>query len=103
MERICSSGSKFFPLREVSILKRDVIVENHCLIQLSPFDVFNFFSIMTTPLSVTDNYELYSLVLLISRQSKFMAHAFSLSLNSYELFPHPFLHITFTSVVRMLK
>ena len=27
------SGSKFFPLREVSILKRDVIVQNHCLIQ----------------------------------------------------------------------
>ena len=26
-------GSKFFPLREVLILKRDVIVENHCLIQ----------------------------------------------------------------------
>ena len=27
------SGSKFFPLREVPILKRDVIEENHCLVQ----------------------------------------------------------------------
>ena len=27
------SGSKFFPFREVSILKRDSIEENHCLIQ----------------------------------------------------------------------
>ena len=27
------SGSKFFPLREVPILKRDSIEENHCLIQ----------------------------------------------------------------------
>ena len=26
-------------LREVPILKRDVIVENHFLLQLSPFDV----------------------------------------------------------------
>ena len=35
-ERICSqspSGSKFFPFREVPILKRDAIEENHCLIQ----------------------------------------------------------------------
>ena len=27
------SGSKFFPLREVPILKRDAVEENHCLIQ----------------------------------------------------------------------
>ena len=27
------SGSKFFPLREVPILKTDAIEENHCLIQ----------------------------------------------------------------------
>ena len=27
------SGSKFFPLREVPILKRDAIEENYCLIQ----------------------------------------------------------------------
>ena len=27
------SGSKFFPLREVPILKRDVSEETHCLIQ----------------------------------------------------------------------
>ena len=31
--------SKFFPLREVPILKRDAIEENHCLIQWSPFGV----------------------------------------------------------------
>ena len=44
------SGSKFFPLREVPILKRDTIEENHCLIQWSPFDGRNFFSILATPL-----------------------------------------------------
>ena len=27
------SGRKFFPLREVPILKRDAIEEKHCLIQ----------------------------------------------------------------------
>ena len=27
------SGIKFFPVREVPILKMDIIVENHCLIQ----------------------------------------------------------------------
>ena len=27
------SGSKFFPLREVPILKSDAIEENHCLIE----------------------------------------------------------------------
>ena len=27
------SGSKFFPVREVHILKRDAVDENHCLIQ----------------------------------------------------------------------
>ena len=27
------SGSKFFPLREILILKRDAIEENHCFIQ----------------------------------------------------------------------
>ena len=38
-ERICSlweqilKGSKFFPFEEVSILKRDIIEENHCLIE----------------------------------------------------------------------
>ena len=41
--------SLFFPLREVPILKRDTIEENHCLIQESPFDVRNFFSILATP------------------------------------------------------
>ena len=48
-------GNKFFPLQEVSILKRDEIEENHCLVQYSPFDVRNFFSILTTPL--LDVYE----------------------------------------------
>ena len=43
-------GSKFLSLREVPILKRDTIEENHCLFQLSPFDVRNFFSELTTPL-----------------------------------------------------
>ena len=28
-----NNGSKFFPLREVSILKGDAIEENHCLAQ----------------------------------------------------------------------
>ena len=46
------SGSKFFPLREVPILKRDAIGENHCLILLSPFDVRNFFSVLATPLGI---------------------------------------------------
>ena len=44
------SGRKFFPSRVVSILKRDEIVENHCLIQYSPFDVRNVFSVLATPL-----------------------------------------------------
>ena len=44
------SGSKFFPLRVVPILKRDAIEVNHCLVQYSPFDVRNFFSILATPL-----------------------------------------------------
>ena len=49
-ERIRSSGSKFFPLREVPISKRDIIVENHCLIQRYPFDVRNFFKVLATSL-----------------------------------------------------
>ena len=49
-KEFASSGSKFFPLREFLILKRDIIVENHCLIQWSSFDVQNFFSISATPL-----------------------------------------------------
>ena len=44
------SGSKFFPLREVPILKRDAIEENHCLVRLSPFDAHSFFSVLATPL-----------------------------------------------------
>ena len=27
------SGNKFFPLKEVPVMKRDAIEENHCLIQ----------------------------------------------------------------------
>ena len=41
---------KFFPLRVVPILKRDAIEVNHCLVQYSPFDVRNFFSILAKPL-----------------------------------------------------
>ena len=32
-KQFAPSGSKFFPVREVLILKRDAIEENHCLIQ----------------------------------------------------------------------
>ena len=32
-KEIAPSGSKFFPLREVPILKRDTIEADHCLIQ----------------------------------------------------------------------
>ena len=45
--------SKFFPLKEVPILKSDAIEENHFLIQLSPFDVHNLFSILVTLLDPT--------------------------------------------------
>ena len=31
-------------------MKKDAIEENHCWIQLSPFDVRNFFSVLTTSL-----------------------------------------------------
>ena len=41
---------KIFPLREVPIMKREVIVENHCLIKQSPCDVRNFFSVLATSL-----------------------------------------------------
>ena len=51
------SRSKFFPLREVPILKRDVIEENHCLIQKSPFGVGSFFSILAMPLIAVDSYD----------------------------------------------
>ena len=40
-------GSKFFSLREIPILKWGTIRENHCLTRLSPFDVRNFFSILS--------------------------------------------------------
>ena len=33
MKEFAPSGSKFFPLREVPILKREAIEENHWLIQ----------------------------------------------------------------------
>ena len=49
--RNCSERKKFAPSGEVPILKRDVIVENHCLIQWSPFDVRDFFSVLATPLA----------------------------------------------------
>ena len=37
-------------LREVPILKREAIEENHCLIQRSPYVVRNFSSVLATPL-----------------------------------------------------
>ena len=37
-------------LREVSVLKREANEENLCLIQWSPFDIPNFFSVLATPL-----------------------------------------------------
>ena len=40
-------GNKFFSLREIPILKWGAIRENHCLTRLSPFDVRNFFSILS--------------------------------------------------------
>ena len=43
--RNCLSGSEFFPLREVPILKRDAIEENHCLSQYSPFGVVTFLAL----------------------------------------------------------
>ena len=43
------SGSISFPLREVFILKKDAIEENHYLIQQPPFDVRNIFSVLATP------------------------------------------------------
>ena len=49
-KEFASAGSKFFPIREVPILKRDRIEENHDLIQWSPFDVCNFSSVLATPL-----------------------------------------------------
>ena len=42
------SGTKFFPLREFPILKRGAIEQNHCLIQLSFFDVHIFSSVLAT-------------------------------------------------------
>ena len=41
------SGSKFFPLREVPIMKKDAIEGNHCLILSPPFDVRNCFSVLS--------------------------------------------------------
>ena len=45
------SGGKLFLLGEVSFLKREVIEENHCLVQYSPFDVRNVISVLATPLN----------------------------------------------------
>ena len=53
------SGSKFFPLREVTILKRDTIEHNNFLIQLSPFDVHNLFSVLATRLEIMKNLILH--------------------------------------------
>ena len=37
-------------------MKRDAIEENHCLIQLSPFDVRNFFGVLSTSLLILTVY-----------------------------------------------
>ena len=47
---LLTEGSKFVALREVSILKRGAIEENHCSFQLSPYDVHTFFKVLATPL-----------------------------------------------------
>ena len=49
-EKFAPFGSKFFPLREVPILKRGAFEENHYLFLLSPFVVRNFFSVLATRL-----------------------------------------------------
>ena len=41
---------RMYSLREVPILKRDTIEVNHCLVQQSPFDARNIFSVLATPL-----------------------------------------------------
>ena len=51
-KQFAPSGSEFFPLREVPILKRDAIEKNHCSFQVSPVDVRNFISVLATPFSV---------------------------------------------------
>ena len=43
--------TEYAALREVPNMKRDAIDENHCLFQLSAFDVLNCFSIMAMPLN----------------------------------------------------
>ena len=50
IKEFAPSGSKLFSLREVPIMKRDAIELNLSLIQLSPFDVHNFFSVLATPM-----------------------------------------------------
>ena len=54
-ERIRSLWEQIFLLREVPILKRDAIEENHCLFHLFSFDVCILFSVLVTPLSVEVN------------------------------------------------
>ena len=49
-ERIRSLWERILSFKEVPILKRDAIEENHWLFQLSPFDVCNLFSVLATPL-----------------------------------------------------
>ena len=53
------SGSKFFPLIAVPIMKRDTIELKHCLIQSSPFDVRNFLSV-AMPLDFIQNFVMHT-------------------------------------------
>ena len=49
-ERIRSIWEQILSFKRSSHLKMDAIEENHCLIQLSPFVVRNFFSVLATSL-----------------------------------------------------
>ena len=54
-------------------MKRDAIELHHCLIQYSPFDVRNFFSVLAMPLATmtnlnTENVHVASLVVMLSRK-----------------------------------
>ena len=51
-EIIRSLWEQIISFKRSSYSKRDAIEENHCLIQQSPFDVHNFFSVLATPLHV---------------------------------------------------
>ena len=63
---------RIFSFKRSSHLKRDAIEENHCLIQYSPFDVRNVFSIQATPLTIniTDKMDCAQYISEISSKAK---------------------------------